>query len=604
MSADEVVHKSKGYTPPAWESDADPDYYKHDGHECHNTVGWLQKRQKAQAARVAELKLHHVRLFETAGLRDLGADIHTSWCFVFDMAAVEETSGQRKIREAREKLDGTKLTTAEKKAKKAAEAATKVGKPWEEPEQRIPHDAWQFCHMLWKYDFHIEHAFSTLGDQLHILIGMPYQVLVSEGAAVQMKLRLETTLGTVAFSESLMPRYKVYADGTRFNSSLKQGLAMSRMRRMANVYPDAMVGFDADVITFYNKVFNKVVHNKPVRALALYNMFVANGVYRPHALPLFGKTVHRVSQIVLQNEYLIVYPQDDDDHDHEGIVQKVAAEENIVTYVDVEKCLLVLETWEKKNGDTEDFVGNMTTYLPLHYKPMRQTLTETWGNYGMLKKWKVMGRNPEYKSQVPYGSDSNPETSQYALLYQPIDAIRDYFGEEVAVYFAWLGLYTESLMYPAVLGVLVLIAQFVGYDGSIDDNVFTLPYTVGFAAWSILFLCAWKRRESELKFLWGSEGYEASERPLATFAGVFVVNHETGQEVRAAQLANHSKLPCCSVGLVLDWCWCCAGLRACQHVGEAGEAGSELDHQFDLHHGHCLRRCFGHLHQVVRLLGG
>lgn len=73
-----------------------------------------------------------------------------------------------------------------------------------------------------------------------------------------------------------------------------------------------------------------------------------------------------------------------------------------------------------------------------------------------------------------------------------------------------------------------MISQFIG--GSVDDNILTLPYTVFFAAWSILFLCTWRRRENEFKFLWGSEGYEGSERPLPGFKGKHVVNEETGQE--------------------------------------------------------------------------
>ena len=38
-------------------------------------------------------------------------------------------------------------------------------------------------------------------------------------------------------------------------------------------------------------------------------------------------------------------------------------------------------------------------------------------------------------------------------------AVRDYFGEKVALYFAWLGFYTYWLLFPAILGALMLVTM-------------------------------------------------------------------------------------------------------------------------------------------------
>ena len=48
--------------------------------------------------------------------------------------------------------------------------------------------------------------------------------------------------------------------------------------------------------------------------------------------------------------------------------------------------------------------------------------------------------------------------------------------------------------------------------------------------YGILFQCEWTRHENGLKFLWGSEGFEAKETPRAEFVGHFVVNQETKKE--------------------------------------------------------------------------
>lgn len=40
------------------------------------------------------------------------------------------------------------------------------------------------------------------------------------------------------------------------------------------------------------------------------------------------------------------------------------------------------------------------------------------------------------------------------IKHQPLDAIKNYFGVKVALYFSWLGFYTNMLIPPTVLGVI------------------------------------------------------------------------------------------------------------------------------------------------------
>ena len=41
--------------------------------------------------------------------------------------------------------------------------------------------------------------------------------------------------------------------------------------------------------------------------------------------------------------------------------------------------------------------------------------------------------------------------------YQPLDHIREYFGERIAIYFAWLGFYTGWLLPAALVGFAVFL---------------------------------------------------------------------------------------------------------------------------------------------------
>jgi hypothetical protein len=54
---------------------------------------------------------------------------------------------------------------------------------------------------------------------------------------------------------------------------------------------------------------------------------------------------------------------------------------------------------------------------------------------------------------------------------QPLDKVRDYFGEELAFYFAWLGFYTTWLAPAAVIGI---IAFGVGYPAFSASSSFVV----------------------------------------------------------------------------------------------------------------------------------
>ena len=43
------------------------------------------------------------------------------------------------------------------------------------------------------------------------------------------------------------------------------------------------------------------------------------------------------------------------------------------------------------------------------------------------------------------------------LKFQPLDAVRDYYGVKIAFYFAWLGFYNMALILPSIVGVATMI---------------------------------------------------------------------------------------------------------------------------------------------------
>lgn len=129
---------------------------------------------------------------------------------------------------------------------------------------------------------------------------------------------------------------------------------------------------------------------------------------------------------------------------------------------------------------------------------------------------------------------------------QSADDICDYFGVKISMYFAWLGFYTNSMLYPAVIGFLLWI---LAESDQVLDHIhtlwpariehFDLPFLtstlvsryqtsqdiccVVFAlfnvVWATLFLERWKRREAELAYRWGTldTPAESLEEPRPQF---------------------------------------------------------------------------------------
>ncbi|CAF0848775.1 unnamed protein product [Brachionus calyciflorus] len=142
-------------------------------------------------------------------------------------------------------------------------------------------------------------------------------------------------------------------------------------------------------------------------------------------------------------------------------------------------------------------------------------------------------------------------------IYQPIYIIRQYFGEKLAFYFAWLGFYTTWLLLPSIIGLFVFLygaitlvwdrptnkicdpkglgnltmcplcdneltcqkwklsdSCFYSKVSYIVDNPFTVFFSVFMAVWTVLFIEFWKREQSKLQFEWDVIDFEKKNEPI------------------------------------------------------------------------------------------
>ncbi|KAM4552860.1 anoctamin-8 isoform 3-T3 [Odontesthes bonariensis] len=112
---------------------------------------------------------------------------------------------------------------------------------------------------------------------------------------------------------------------------------------------------------------------------------------------------------------------------------------------------------------------------------------------------------------------------------QPLDDICDYFGVKIGMYFAWLGFYTNSMLYPAVIGFLLWI---LAEADQTSQDICCVVFALFNVVWATLFLERWKRREAELAYRWGTldTPAESLEEPRPQFRGVKRCSPITGFE--------------------------------------------------------------------------
>uniref|UniRef100_A0A8C5E2B3 Anoctamin n=1 Tax=Gouania willdenowi TaxID=441366 RepID=A0A8C5E2B3_GOUWI len=127
---------------------------------------------------------------------------------------------------------------------------------------------------------------------------------------------------------------------------------------------------------------------------------------------------------------------------------------------------------------------------------------------------------------------------------------RKYFGEQIGFYFAWLGVYTQLLIPPSVLGIFVFLYGIFTVDDNVPsqetcdnglnitmcplcdavcdywhlssvcsqarasylfDNGATVLFAIFMSLWAALFLEHWKRRQMYLKHSWDLTSMEDEE---------------------------------------------------------------------------------------------
>ena len=110
-----------------------------------------------------------------------------------------------------------------------------------------------------------------------------------------------------------------------------------------------------------------------------------------------------------------------------------------------------------------------------------------------------------------------------------VDDIKNYFGEQIGLYFQWLSFYTSWLFIAGLIGFFAWIG--VAAENN-NPNAPDIPYFACFISlWTTLFLEFWKRKEKYVAMEWGMIGFEETETARPSFHGTASISPVTGKPV-------------------------------------------------------------------------
>ncbi|XP_061402791.1 anoctamin-5-like [Musca vetustissima] len=155
---------------------------------------------------------------------------------------------------------------------------------------------------------------------------------------------------------------------------------------------------------------------------------------------------------------------------------------------------------------------------------------------------------------------------------QPLDAIKEYFGARIAIYFAWLGFYTHMLIPISIIGILQFIYGFITRrsdpisreicntnkttlmcpqcDRNCDywelkdtcgaakanyliDNNMTVAFAFIISIWAVVYLELWKRYSANLIHRWGLTDYtQEVEHPRPQYLEMIRKNRKLADRIK------------------------------------------------------------------------
>ncbi|NWZ10542.1 ANO9 protein, partial [Agelaius phoeniceus] len=218
------------------------------------------------------------------------------------------------------------------------------------------------------------------------------------------------------------------------------------------------------------------------------------------------------------------------------------------------QCLLTNPNSRQQNSSAYQDVPVTTRIRVVHFILQNTVTSDLEKLHDLMKKKVFEAAFPLHKKEE-IREILKKKWARWRVLFkeQPIEQIRCYFGEKVALYFAWLGWYTYLLIFAAVAGLATVAAGATVFSSSqvskeicdanntimcplcdqncsfwllsdtctyakvthMIDNEATVVFAMFMAIWATVFLELWKRERANVVTSWDLYGWDEEEEELA-----------------------------------------------------------------------------------------
>ena len=317
-----------------------------------STIRWLNKKRDILSSKMADKTLGLNWVSEGGEMINLGP-VSADWCFSFQLSMSRENVIVDKTDAAAD------FTLTDDTA--------------------IPLQAYQIVHQLLLCGFSISHAVSGRSNRLHILIGLPYKLLVEEAELMKVGMRLLNTKGICPFRRELIPcfpkhAYKADRPSTRstqeavagahstcFSSAHRQGLTMMRMKRAAKIHPEVLTQGKKKGALLDSIRQKLKTRSEGIRSYNMYRVLRSFGLYRDFAEVLFGRELVDVARRIKDNMYEKIKPPSRHDRRKKQIQDprwNGGKGELLQWEVSEMPSVVRVSAWDEDTGSADDKIGS------------------------------------------------------------------------------------------------------------------------------------------------------------------------------------------------------------------------------------------------------